>query len=1196
MDTHPMVQSNDTLTDCLNGTLITMNGNEVILQNDMGNRRVDKAFLPSGYEPVGMKEYGGVIYVAAYNPITNKSQIGSFPSPQKKLSSTNNGDLEGSFNFDDFFTNYNCDTDPDLRVNVINSDSFIIPLTKNINLRAGDKFAVYSEGLSGISSLLTNYDNTSGSNKAYSPKNRRFTLQLGVLNSQNEFVDITKTLCRWKNQNGTWSPVVYDEEKSDIFKFNDGYFISDSFTSQFNVDTIADAQLIKERQKIAANTYSYKLVGPLYLKIILNHIQNFNYNIYGLYDKDAGSATLWIEGFLTYNCPDGAPGLINNPNGDYATFEEGKPADNFGFDLFGFTSSNQVSMKTPSSYNVDRDKCVYNPNTNTYTVKIVRKYENITPSSITNKKFNYVIGVKADKDHNGVYIKGLSVKGTIDLSLLGSNQVKYSSWRFYNNQEEGSTLLTFAFEAYPEYGKSFGNLRFKFHNVFEGNNHNNDFWYPHDGGDLPMYNGRQTISFNWEENGFKERKIYEVTTEYNIINNKTKDIESTETINEGENSSRWLLTTGLFNEFYNQPIKTPDYCNVPKNTQDPVHQEFYNKMKVNFGNISSVINNSQLYRNLKSGTSLIATSENIDTSSTTQGANIKFIYENIYNLQINTDVQLGIIDKNLYPDYIGVDENVGKQNIKITNVSVTQIGEIENPSSDGTTSNEEMKYNSAFRHHLTTIKGLNATEGGVNSTVGMLEGEDLLLVDFDYNSKTVNGHIKFNDVYVGKGESISGIRNAFSNYSSLLNEGYCQPHNGEYEGLFANIVIEDYGTLTYKVVADVIRNYPNDTFPHVLYREHDKYPNSSGNEVYPVNDMNDLLNRIYDKNQRNTLSIEDFYASSTADKKHLGNAIPMSDVIEPLIGEFEDSRKDPTQVFMYIFIDNNYFSSSRQVDLGIGEVGYPYSDGVKRGSFNARVWWRTPSGQWALFADLFEKEEQGQSRYQKFSEFVKNYLGYDVIYCMYDEYTGNAGLYAATTNYAYYDKYSLPLSITISYGFPEGTNVEEMINNLISFDTNISCGNLKFVKQSEASFTQDIIDFDLSSSEIFYNSIRDFNTDDINNVYIGTGQTKDVNGESLKPNQFYYIDKDSNRLEKLLDPPFYIDFSHKTEDGRNILLYNKTNKGGAPIDPYDFYDLQWGIESNPWQLCIIPFDKNVNYVQPSSLRKASSARSQSQNY
>jgi len=76
-----MVQGNDTLTDCLNGTLITMNGDEVILQNDMGNRRVDNAFLPAGFEPVGIKEYGGIIYIAAYNPITDQSQIGCFPSP-----------------------------------------------------------------------------------------------------------------------------------------------------------------------------------------------------------------------------------------------------------------------------------------------------------------------------------------------------------------------------------------------------------------------------------------------------------------------------------------------------------------------------------------------------------------------------------------------------------------------------------------------------------------------------------------------------------------------------------------------------------------------------------------------------------------------------------------------------------------------------------------------------------------------------------------------------------------------------------------------------------------------------------------------------------------------------------------------------------------------------------------------------------
>ena len=100
MDTNPMIQGQDSLTDCLNGTLVTMNGNEIILQNDMGNRRVNNTFLPSGYEPVGIKEYGGIIYIAAYNPITHKSQIGSFPSPQRKIDSCSNYNNEGfTFNF-----------------------------------------------------------------------------------------------------------------------------------------------------------------------------------------------------------------------------------------------------------------------------------------------------------------------------------------------------------------------------------------------------------------------------------------------------------------------------------------------------------------------------------------------------------------------------------------------------------------------------------------------------------------------------------------------------------------------------------------------------------------------------------------------------------------------------------------------------------------------------------------------------------------------------------------------------------------------------------------------------------------------------------------------------------------------------------------------------------------------------------------
>ena len=83
LDLNPLGTPAKTLTNCLNGTLVTYNGNELTLQNDMGNVEVGTAALPKGYVPVGMKEYGGIIYVASYNPETKKGQLGCFPSPQQ---------------------------------------------------------------------------------------------------------------------------------------------------------------------------------------------------------------------------------------------------------------------------------------------------------------------------------------------------------------------------------------------------------------------------------------------------------------------------------------------------------------------------------------------------------------------------------------------------------------------------------------------------------------------------------------------------------------------------------------------------------------------------------------------------------------------------------------------------------------------------------------------------------------------------------------------------------------------------------------------------------------------------------------------------------------------------------------------------------------------------------------------------------
>lgn len=62
-DLNPMNTPNTVLTDNLNGTFVTYNGNELSLQNDMGNVRVTE--LSKGFFPIGLTEFGDIIYIVS---------------------------------------------------------------------------------------------------------------------------------------------------------------------------------------------------------------------------------------------------------------------------------------------------------------------------------------------------------------------------------------------------------------------------------------------------------------------------------------------------------------------------------------------------------------------------------------------------------------------------------------------------------------------------------------------------------------------------------------------------------------------------------------------------------------------------------------------------------------------------------------------------------------------------------------------------------------------------------------------------------------------------------------------------------------------------------------------------------------------------------------------------------------------------
>lgn len=87
-DMHPLSANNTTMTDALNATIVTYNGNEMILQNDMGNTTLtakngEVVRLSEGFKPLGVVEHGGILYIASYKQDDDKTlfELGSFPGP-----------------------------------------------------------------------------------------------------------------------------------------------------------------------------------------------------------------------------------------------------------------------------------------------------------------------------------------------------------------------------------------------------------------------------------------------------------------------------------------------------------------------------------------------------------------------------------------------------------------------------------------------------------------------------------------------------------------------------------------------------------------------------------------------------------------------------------------------------------------------------------------------------------------------------------------------------------------------------------------------------------------------------------------------------------------------------------------------------------------------------------------------------------
>lgn len=250
------------LTHALNATLLTMNGNELSLQNDMGNGRVETAYLPEGYIPVGTCEFGDIIYIVSYNPITNKSQIGCFPSPERNISSKELSGIETQFDLDEFTKSNTFG----FRETISNSIKKVI---YDNSLNPGDKFIVHSGDVANNMSIISDYGNKSHIVGAF-PK--QFKINVVAIEDSGKINYLNNDL-----------------------KWYDNFYINQESTNNSNKPDI------DSYRNILSSGYSIfqsKVSGKLAILIELERIQTFNSTYEVLKNKNI---TKTIES-TTVNC------------------------------------------------------------------------------------------------------------------------------------------------------------------------------------------------------------------------------------------------------------------------------------------------------------------------------------------------------------------------------------------------------------------------------------------------------------------------------------------------------------------------------------------------------------------------------------------------------------------------------------------------------------------------------------------------------------------------------------------------------------------------------------------------------------------------------------------------------------------------------------------------------------------------------
>ena len=414
MDLNPLVTPNSALTNCLNGTITTFNGNENVLQNDMGNGRVETAYLPEGYVPLGTAELGGIIYVVSYNPLNNKCQIGSFPSPERNISSDEISNIVCTLSEKDFQWDEN-------------NGAYVYYLKKDLDseliFNPGDKFIVYGHDISGNYSKF--YDATKYNSEGFNvAENQTIRLDIGTITDTGKLVKFSD-LKQYNLSNG---------QKYHIYEYQGQH----QGTSKPDLDDYRS--LVSQPY----NIFNSKVSGRLVLIAELVQCNTFDIELSHVFSQDEKKN--YIPNVI-FNFGGEYPFIPNSVKCSFDLLKEGVSVTSEEFYFNTLENAKKTIDKNNMSYTVLAENILNNGST------IKSQIESLATSGYFTQKEregNYILRYTFTPCMNWGPVSYLSVSGSVDLDKLGTGYIGLSSWRYY--KQDSKISLTWGLDVYEEDG------------------------------------------------------------------------------------------------------------------------------------------------------------------------------------------------------------------------------------------------------------------------------------------------------------------------------------------------------------------------------------------------------------------------------------------------------------------------------------------------------------------------------------------------------------------------------------------------------------------------------------------------------------------------------------------------------------------------------------------------------------------------